>query len=231
MSRHAARDAPTPGERRGADTDDRFSGFNEIVASVDELRATMGEPTPSVLAKVIDRLDGMCRTFISKSPFIVMASANADGVVDISPKGDPEGFVSVLDDKHLAIPERPGNRRADTFSNLLDNPSVAIIFMIPGKGETLRVKGEARIVRDAALRERMTVKGRVPEYAVVVYVQQALMHCPKCMVRSRLWEPGAWPDCADTPSIAEAVVVHADLDMTPEQYRELVKAEDRAKLY
>ena len=214
-----------------ADGDTRFSGFEEIVTSVEEVRATIGEPTPSVLAKVIDRLDDYCRAIIAKSPFIMIASTSADGEPDISPKGDPEGFVRVLDDKHLAIPERPGNRRLDTFTNLLDNPNVAIIFMIPGKGETLRVKGEARIVRDEALRKTMAVKGRVPEFAMVVHVEKAMMHCPKCIVRSKLWEPDAWPDHSDTPSIAETAVVHANLDMTPEEYRASVVAEGRADLY
>ena len=214
-----------------ADGDTRFSGYDEIVTSVEEIRATMGEPTPAVLAKVIDRLDDFCRAIIAKSPFIMIASANSNGELDISPKGDPEGFVRVLDDKHLAIPERPGNRRADTFSNLLDNPNVAIIFLIPGKGETLRVKGEARIVRDEALRETMAVKGRIPEFAMVVHVEKAMMHCPKCVVRSKIWEPDAWPDHSDTPTIAETSVVHANLDMTPEEYRASVVAAGRAKLY
>ena len=180
---------------------------------------------------MIDRLDDYCRAIIAKSPFIMIASANPDGQPDISPKGDPLGFVRVLDEKHLAIPERPGNRRLDTFINLLDNPNVAIIFMIPGKGETLRVKGEARIVRDEALRETMAVKGRIPEFAVVVHVEQAMMHCPKSIVRSKLWEPDAWPDHSDTPSIAETSVAHANLDMTPEEYRASMVAAGRAKLY
>ena len=129
------------------DGDVRFSEYSEIVTSVEEIRATIAEPTQASVDKVIDRLDDYCRAIIAKSPFIMIASANPDGQPDISPKGDPLGFVRVLDEKHLAIPERPGNRRLDTFINLLDNPNVAIIFMIPGKGETLRVKGEARIVR------------------------------------------------------------------------------------
>ena len=213
------------------DGDVRFSEYSEIVTSVEEIRATIAEPTQASVDKVIDRLDDYCRAIIAKSPFIMIASANPDGQPDISPKGDPLGFVRVLDEKHLAIPERPGNRRLDTFINLLDNPNVAIIFMIPGKGETLRVKGEARIVRDEALRETMAVKGRIPEFAVVVHVEQAMMHCPKSIVRSKLWEPDAWPDHSDTPSIAETSVAHANLDMTPEEYRASVVAAGRAKLY
>ena len=213
------------------DGDVRFSEYSEIVTSVEEIRATIAEPTQASVDKVIDRLDDYCRAIIAKSPFIMIASANPDGEPDISPKGDPLGFVRVLDEKHLAIPERPGNRRLDTFINLLDNPNVAIIFMIPGKGETLRVKGEARIVRDEALREPMAVKGRIPEFAVVVHVEQAMMHCPKSIVRSKLWEPDAWPDLSDTPSIAETSVAHANLDMTPEEYRASMVAAGRAKLY
>ncbi len=213
------------------DGDVRFSEYSEIVTSVEEIRATIAEPTQASVDKVIDRLDDYCRAIIAKSPFIMIASANPDGQPDISPKGDPLGFVRVLDEKHLAIPERPGNRRLDTFINLLDNPNVAIIFMIPGKGETLRVKGEARIVRDEALRETMAVKERIPEFAVVVHVEQAMMHCPKSIVRSKLWEPDAWPDHSDTPSIAETSVAHANLDMTPEEYRASMVAAGRAKLY
>ena len=213
------------------DGDVRFSEYSEIVTSVEEIRATIAEPTQASVDKVIDRLDDYCRAIIAKSPFIMIASANPDGQPDISPKGDPLGFVRVLDEKHLAIPERPGNRRLDTFINLLDNPNVAIIFMIPGKGETLRVKGEARIVRDEALRETMAVKGRIPEFAVVVHVEQAMMHCPKSIVRSKLWEPDAWPDHSDTPSIAETSVAHANLDVTPEEYRASMVAAGRAKLY
>ena len=213
------------------DGDVRFSEYSEIVTSVEEIRATIAEPTQASVDKVIDRLDDYCRAIIAKSPFIMIASANPDGQPDISPKGDPLGFVRVLDEKHLAIPERPGNRRLDTFINLLDNPNLAIIFMIPGKGETLRVKGEARIVRDESLRETMAVKGRIPEFAMVVHVEQAMMHCPKSIVRSKLWEPDAWPDHSDTPSIAETSVAHANLDMTPEEYRASMVAAGRAKLY
>jgi len=209
----------------------RFAEFTDVVTSVDEIRDTIGEPLPPIVQKVIDRLDDVCRAFIEKSPFVVIGSANSNGEPDVSPKGDPMGFVRVLDDKHLAIPDRPGNRRADTFQNLLDNPHLAIIFMIPGKGETLRVRGEARIVRDASLRESMAVNKRVPEFVIVVHVEQALMHCPKAMVRAKLWQPDAWPDHSGTASIAEATVAHAGLDITPEELRARIEAAGRAKLY
>src|SRR5258705_2818538 len=126
--------------------------------------------------------------------------------MDVSPKGDPPGFVQVLDDETLAIPDRPGNRRADTFSNVLQNPGVGLIFLIPGKLETLRVNGRARIVRDMALRERMAVQGKVPQIALVVTVEEAFIHCGKCMIRSQLWQPESWPDGDALPSQAECLV-------------------------
>ena len=119
-------------------------------------------------------------------------SSDAKGRFDLSPKGDLPGFVQVLDDRTLAIPERPGNRRADTFRNVLQNPRVGLIFIVPGKGETLRVSGTARVVRDTWLRERMAVDGRLPELALVVTVEEALIHCTKCMVRSLMWQPDTW---------------------------------------
>ncbi len=211
--------------------DSRFSEFSDIVTSVDQIRDTIGEPLPPIVEKVIDHLDEVCRTFIERCPFVVIASANGDNEPDISPKGDPEGFVRVLDEKHLAIPDRPGNRRADTFQNLLENPQIAIIFIIPGKGETLRVRGEARIVRDEALRASMAVKNRVPEFAIVVHVEHALMHCPKAIVRSKLWQPDAWPDHSGTATISEATVAHANLDISPEELKKKIEAAGRAKLY
>lgn len=160
-----------------------------------------------------------------------MASATADGYPDISPKGDPVGFVKILGERYLAIPDRPGNRRVDTFQNILENPYLAILFVIPGKGETLRVTGETRIVRDRALRESMAVDGRVPEFAIVMHVERVLIHCPKCVVRAKLWQPEYWPDSSKTAGIAEAMIVHAKLDMTPEELEALSEREGLRRLY
>lgn len=208
-----------------------FSGFNDIITSLDEIRTVIGEPPPPVIAKVIDRLDDVCQAFIAQSPFVVIASANAAGQLDLSPKGDPAGFVHVLDDKHLAIPDRPGNRRIDTFHNLLENPHLGLLFIIPSKKETLRVSGEARIVRDKSLRETMAVKGNIPEFAIVVHVERAFMHCPKCMVRSQLWNPEAWPDHSGLPAIAEAMIRQGKLDMTPEQLKAFSDQAGITRLY
>jgi PPOX class probable FMN-dependent enzyme len=195
----------------------RFSGLTDFVTNAAELREVIPPPLDVIVAKEIDHLDEICRSFIASSPFVVVATANASGRIDTSPKGDPAGFVRVLDDKHLAIPERPGNRRADTFRNVLENPQVGILFLIPGKGETLRICGEARIVRDRSLLESMSLKERSPALALVVHVERVFMHCPKCIIRSALWKPAKWPETAGLPSIGEAMVRHARLDVTPDE--------------
>jgi len=209
----------------------RFTQFDDIVSSLGSIRQVLREPMQSVIDKQIDHIDAVCRSIIEKTPFIVVASAGANGYPDISPKGDPPGFVRILDEKHLAIPDRPGNRRVDTFKNLLDNPYVAIIFLIPGKGETLRVTGECRIVRDISLRESMAIKGKVPDFALVVHVERVLIHCPKCVIRAGLWEPESWPDATSTPGIDEAMIAHAKLDLTPEELYQAAVEDGAATLY
>ena len=206
-----------------------FSQFNEVVSTFEDIRETLGEPMPHVLTKVLDHIDDVSRAIIERSPFIVIASASARGYPDISPKGDPAGFVKILDEKHLAIPDRLGNRRADTFRNLLENPYLAILFMIPGKGETLRVTGKSTIVRDKALRESMAVKNRIPNFAVVVHVERALIHCPNCVARAKLWQPEAWPDTSGTADIVEAMMVHANI--TKEEVLAQAEAADATRLY
>jgi PPOX class probable FMN-dependent enzyme len=202
----------------------------EVLSSEAEIEAAIGKPTSRVLAKVVDRLDDICLAFIDKAPFLVVASSDASGRVDVSPKGDPPGFVHVLDSRTIAIPERPGNRRADTFRNVLQNPKVGLIFIVPGKGETLRVSGTARIVRDAWLRQRMAVGDRVPELALVVTVEEAFLHCTKCMVRSRMWQPDTW-NAHGLASIGEAMVVHGRLDMSVAEMRAMAENDERTRLY
>ena len=210
---------------------DPFAKFEGVIKKLEEIRENIGEPVPPVLAKVMDHIDPVSRAIIEKSPFIVMASATSDGYPDVSPKGDPVGFVKVLDEKYLAIPDRPGNKRVDTFRNLLQNPYLAILFMIPRKGGTLRITGQARIVRDLPLRESMAVAGRVPEFAIVMHVERVLIHCPKCVVRAKLWQPEQWPDSSNTAGIAQAMIAHAKLDTTPEELEALAEREGLTQLY
>ncbi len=207
-----------------------YPSILEVLSTVGEIEAVIGAPSAMVLAKVVDELDDLCRAFIARSPFVIVASADATGRVDVSPKGDPPGFVQMLDRRTLAIPERPGNRRADTFRNILQNPRVGLIFVVPGKPETLRVSGTARIVRDAWLRERMEAAGRVPELALVVTVEEVFLHCTKCMVRSRMWQPDSWR-AAGLTTIAEAMVVHGRLDLSVGEMQSIAEDDERTRLY
>lgn len=205
--------------------------FADIVTTAEQLRAVIGYPSRRVLAKHVTALDAHCRAFVARSPFVLIASANGAGSMDVSPKGDPPGFVHVLDDKTLAIPERPGNRKADTLSNLIQNQRVGLLFLIPGKQETLRVSGTAAIVRDRWLRDRLAVHDKTPELALAVTVEEVFFHCAKCVIRSQLWSAGSWPDLAGLPTLAEAMVDAGRLAETPEQMQALIDEDIRQRLY
>ena len=160
-----------------------------------ELAVILGEPTAAAAGKERTALDDVHRQWLAASPFCLVATSAADGSCDVSPKGDPPGFTLVLDDTTIALPERAGNRRADGFRNILANPHVGLIYLLPGRGDTLRINGRGRLVRDAALLDRMVVKGHRPLLAMVVEVQQVFFHCAKAFLRSGLWEPETWqPD-------------------------------------
>jgi hypothetical protein len=166
------------------------------IADVDALVALLGEPIARVRDKVRSCLSDLDRTWLAASPFCVMATSSADGRCDASPKGDPAGgLVHVLDDVTLAIAERPGNRRADGYKNILENPHVGLNFLIPGRGDTLRINGRAQLVDDAPFFDDLIVKGHRPLLAVVVEVEEVFSHCSKAFLRSGLWEPETWdPD-------------------------------------
>jgi uncharacterized protein len=183
--------------------------YDEIIATQSRLRELSKQPSERAKRKIIDHIDGICRRFIAACPFVLVASRGADGRLDISPKGDPSGFVAVLDEKTLAIPDRPGNHRHDTFENLLVHREVGLLFLIPGNGDTLRVSGKGRIVRDGALQTRLAVDGKAPNLVLVVTVEEAFMHCQKSLVRSALWAPEGWPDRSGVPTLAEAIIAHA----------------------
>jgi PPOX class probable FMN-dependent enzyme len=205
--------------------------FSDLITTEAQLRSLLGTPLARSVSKSIPALDEHCRAFISRSPFMLIASAAADGSMDISPKGDPAGFVQVLDDHTLAIPDRPGNRRADTFRNLLQSPQVGLLFLVPGHQESLRVNGTARLVRDAWLRERMAVQGKLPDLALVVTVQEAFIHCAKCIIRSKLWKPGDWPEQDDLPTIARVLIDHARLNADEAALQSSIEDAYREKLY
>jgi PPOX class probable FMN-dependent enzyme len=207
--------------------------FEDTVTTLDELRAVIRPPSELVRAKEVDAFDEYCRDFIARSPFVLIASTDGEGSIDISPKGDPPGFVQVLDDRTLAIPDRPGNHRADTFVNVLQHPFVGLIFLIPGTKNTLRVRGKATIVRDLELRESMAMKGRVPELALVVELTVAYFHCAKCIIRSELWSgenPTADP-ATDLVLLAETMVKHGELDLAVEEMQEIILNDEDERLY
>ncbi|KAB1138875.1 pyridoxamine 5'-phosphate oxidase family protein [Micromonospora sp. DT46] len=165
------------------------------ITSHEELRELLGAPMPRAVTKERPVLHARDRDWLAASPFCLVATAGADGSCDVSPKGDPPGFALVLDERTIAIPERPGNRRADGYRNILDNPHVGLIFLIPGRTDTLRINGRARLVRDAPWFDDMVVKGHRPILAVVVEIEQIFYHCAKAFLRSELWQPESWqPD-------------------------------------
>jgi PPOX class probable FMN-dependent enzyme len=176
--------------------------FQKIVTSEAALREVLGYPSERAIGKQRASLDAHCRGFIARSPFIVLGTSNAAGDCDVSPKGDPPGFVHVLDDKHLLIPDRPGNRRLDGLRNILENPHVAMIFFVPGRGETLRVNGRAWIVEDEDLLGPLAVDGKRPRFGIGVEVEEVFLHCPKALMRSCLWDPSRQADEDTLPSMA-----------------------------
>ena len=179
-----------------------MTAFDDILTTEQELRDLIGTPGARSLQKERRVLDEHDRAFIACSPFLVLATSGADGRCDVSPKGDAPGFVQVLDERRLVIPERPGNKRLDGMLNLLANPHVGLIFMVPGREETLRVNGKAWITRDRQLLERCVAQGKVPLVAIGVEVEQCFLHCPKAFIRSRLWHRDSWPAAEALPSMA-----------------------------
>ena len=172
------------------------------VNNVDELRAIVGEPDQYVANKVKDRLSPIQRDWLAHSPLGFVATTDADGRVDVSPKGDPPGFVHVIDDTTIAIPERPGNKRVDGYRNVLERPHVGTLFLIPGRGDTLRINGTARILADADYFDAMTVKGKRPILALEIDVEEVFFHCAKAFLRSDAWDPSTWNPTA-IPSVAQ----------------------------
>lgn len=165
------------------------------VTSVGQLRELLPPPVKRVAEKSRPALHRLDREWLAASPMVLIATAAADGSCDVSPKGDPPGFTHVLDDRRIVIPERPGNRRADGFHNILANPHVGLIYLLPGRDDTLRINGRARIVRDAPFFDELVVRGHRPQLALVVDIEEVFHHCAKAFLRSKLWDTGSWaPD-------------------------------------
>lgn len=177
------------------------------ITTPEQLRALLGEPTAAVVGKTRTSLHEHDRAWLAAAPFCLVATAHADGSCDVSPKGDPAGFTLVLDDTTIAIPERPGNRRADGFFNILSNPQIGLLYVIPDRTDTLRINGHAELVSDAPFFDDMVVKGHRPQLAVIVSIDEVFYHCSKSFLRSALWKPETWqPEAAPSrPQIARTL--------------------------
>lgn len=186
------------------------------IESVDGLREIYRPPSGAAVAKVIGALDDHCRDFLAKSPFFVLSSAAADGRCDGSPKGGAPGFVEVLDEHRIAWADYSGNNRLDSFENIVANEHVALLFLIPGLSETLRINGSAELSTDVELRERFAVDGRKASVVAVVTVEAAYVHCAKALRRSDLWEPDAWLAAAERPNASAIIRDHAAIDVEVE---------------
>ena len=198
----------------------------DVVGDLDELRGIYGPPNERSLKKQLSRFDNHCRAFIARSPFLVIASSDPSGRCDASPKGDAPGFVQVLDDATLLIPDRLGNNRVDTIGNLLARPGVGLIFFVPGLNETLRVNGRACVTTDPMLLEPLAVNGKVPRSGILVAAEEIYFHCGKALIRSDLWNPEKQHRRAEFPSLGRiladqigGISVEESERLTAESYR------------
>jgi uncharacterized protein len=190
----------------------------EPIRDEPRLRKLIGGPTALVAAKIADRLNDLTREFIERSPFVCVATATPDGGLDVSPRGDPAGFVRILDERTLLLPERPGNRIADTLTNLLADPRIALLFLIPGVGDTFRVNGTAVVTEDQALLEGSTLEGKTPVLGILVSIDEAYTQCAKALIRSDLWNPERHVDRSELPSPGAILRAVADPALDAETY-------------
>lgn len=190
------------------------------VTDIDELVDIIGVPSPKLATKPEPWLTPLVRQFIAASPYVLLGTADAAGNCDVTPRGDRPGAILVLDDRALAIPERLGNRRMDSLRNILANPHVGLLFLVPGTDETLRINGQARITRDPDLLQRLEMDGKSPKVAIIVDVDEVFTHCARSFLRSKLWEPTSWPDPDTIPTLAA---------MDAQQRREPVPNESTGK--
>lgn len=201
------------------------------ITTSQDVQQILGEKFENQERKVIDHIDELCRAWIEHSPFMTIATVSQNGQVDVAPKGDPAGFVKVLDDKTLAIPDRLGNNRGDTFHNIIDNPRVGLMFVIPNRNEVVRVSGSAQIIQDDEILQSMIVNDKKPKMAILVRVEEAMYHCGKAMIRSNMWKPEKWQSVDGLPSYALALKTHGQMPEPLEFYQTMTKYNDEERLY
>jgi PPOX class probable FMN-dependent enzyme len=201
------------------------------VTTSEAVQAILGEKFDNQERKVIDHIDPICRAWIERSPFVTIATSNGRGQIDVAPKGDPAGFVRILDEKTLAIPDRLGNNRGDTLHNIVEHPRIGLMFVVPQRNEVLRVSGGAQVVQVDDVLESMIVNGKRPDMAILVHVEEAMYHCGKSMIRSKLWRPESWASIDGLPSYASAVKTHAAMPEPLEYYEAMMKYNEDERLY
>jgi uncharacterized protein len=189
-----------------------------MVQTEAELRDLIGSPTALVAGKIADRLNDLFRRYIEESPFVCVATTSSDGRLDVSPRGDPAGFVRIIDERTLLIPDRPGNRIADTLTNVLETGRIALLFLVPGVGETFRVNGSAMLVDDQELLEGSAVEGKVPKLGLLVTVEEAYTQCSKAFIRSDLWNAEKHVDPKTMPTTGEMLKAVSDPTLDLEEY-------------
>jgi uncharacterized protein len=208
---------------------ERVSGF--LIDTPAALRELYELPSRGAVAKEIDRIDAHSRRFIALSPFVCVGTMSTDGHADVSPRGGEPGFVHVLDDGRLAIPDRPGNNRLDSMTNMLANPSVGLLFFIPGFEDMLRVNGTARITTDPALMQHFVVDGRAPRSVILVEVREAQLHCAKAIKRAGLWNPDGFIDRRSFPTAGQILKDHLAIETPVEAIDAFVEKDARERLY
>jgi uncharacterized protein len=189
-----------------------------VIADERELREVIGSPTPLVAGKIADRLNHLTRQFIERSPFVCVATASPAGGLDVSPRGDPAGFVRILDERTLLMPDRPGNRIADTLTNLLQDDRIALLFLIPGVGDSFRVNGRGIVVDDPELLASSTVDGKPPRLGILVAIEEAYTQCSKALIRSDLWNPERHVDRSELPSGGAILRAVSDPKLDADEY-------------
>ncbi len=211
--------------------DDVAATPDTTVADKATVREIVGEPIPIVRNKEMPRLDKYCRQFIEMSPFLCLGTVGADGHIDMSPRGDPPGFVKILDDHSLLIPDRQGNQRVDSMLNITENPRVGLIFFLPGVEETLRIRGRVSITRDPDLLVPLALNGKSPKLGLLVEIDQVFFQCAKALIRSKLWDPATPIKRSEFPSIGQIVRDQRLPDATVEDIEAEIQRSNRTRLY
>ena len=209
-----------------------FGHFTEQISTTSALESIIGTPSGVAIRKELTALDEHMRRFIQHSPFLIISTSSADGRCDASPRGDPPGSIYVVDDRTLLIPDRPGNRRADSLRNIVETGNIGLLFLIPGVGETLRVNGKAAIIRDAQWLTTLSTKGKQPTIAIAVSVEQCFLQCAKALLRSKLWDHRERPSMQSLPCAAEMLAHHVQMpEYDVAKMQELLDGSYKNKLY